>query len=297
VLGTDVDYSNSHVVNQGEHLVYLANLKNDDKNILRQCFDISDSRFTLQEYVDKVHDALSRKCGRTIADILVLNVRNRILEDQSPRKKKKAPPLTLDTVRMYLYEDLEEAWKYAGLYCMALSKITKNETSVYMKAAMSSNIICSIPSEFRYFPIVAISKKTEKLVCCNVYAISSIFDTIQLFFILALKDSTILSECKNCGKYFIPVSKRDEIYCSNCRKISYDTKIKEDSIRKAYRTIYKTQNARKQRNGHIRNIEDRFGNWVQFAKARLNDCINGDITLEEMKQAISSDEWLGIKTK
>lgn len=296
LLGTE-GYDDSPIVNQGDHLVYLANLDNDEKNILRQCFDISDPQITLREYVDKVHEALSQKCGRIIADILVLNIENRMLEDQNPKRKKKTPPLTLSTVRMYLFEDLEEAWRYAGLYCMALSKITKNETSIYMKATMTANIVYSIPSEFRYCPIVAVSKKTGKLACCNVYAVSSIFDAIQLFFILAIKEDTVISECKNCGKYFIPVSKRDEIYCSNCRKISYDTKIKEDSIRKAYRTIYKTQNARKQRNGHIRNIEDRFDNWVQFAKARLNACINGDITLEEMKQAISSDEWLGIKTK
>lgn len=291
MLGVESKYDDSSVVKQSEYLVYFANLNEDEKKSLLQCFEISNSQFTLREYVDNVHEKLSQKCGRYIADILTLNIENRMIETNDS-KETEIPQINLSAAKKYLCEDLEEVGRFASLYCMTLSAIGQKDVSFYLTATRISNIIGLLPNEIHYRPIVAVSESTGKLVCSNGYAVSSVTDALHLFFILAIKQDTIVTECKNCGKYFIPVSKRDEIYCQNCRKISYDTKIKDDTVRKTYRTIYKTQNARKQRNSHIRNIEQRFDNWKQFAKTKLSACIKGEITLEEMEDMISSDDWL-----
>ena len=92
--------------------------------------------------------------------------------------------------------------------------------------------------------------------------------------------------------YFVPVSKKDEIYCSNCRAVSYDKKIRGDEILSSYRKIYKTQSARKARNAHRPQIDEKFDSWKRLAISKRNDCKAGFITLAEMEAAISTQEWL-----
>ena len=104
----------------------------------------------------------------------------------------------------------------------------------------------------------------------------------------------MIQRCKMCGEFFFPISKSDEVYCSKCRNVSYDLKIKDNEILKTYRTIYKTQNARKQRNAHIANISNRFDKWKTLAKEKLQQCTDGEISLEEMKDQISSDDWIRV---
>ncbi len=120
---------------------------------------------------------------------------------------------------------------------------------------------------------------------------------LQSVFLLASafisKDKKKISVCKNCGDYFLPASRSDEIYCDKCRKISYDRKVKNEPAQREYRKIYKTQNARKQRGQHnISGIEERFSAWHTFAKGKLQDCQNGTISLDEMVSAISGTEWM-----
>lgn len=291
IPGAESEQDNSAVVMQGEYLVYLANLDEDQKKRLFQCFDNSNPQISLREYANRVHKKLSGKCGIHLAKILTLNIENRLIEAEESTKSGISL-LSLSAAQKHLREDLEYAVKLAHQYCTALSTTEQKDSPFHLTAGTIAMIIGSMPHEILYNPRVVVSKSTGKVLCCNGYGVSSIADALHLFFILVIKHDTVVSVCKNCGKYFIPVSKRDEVYCPKCRNVSYDTKIKDDSVRKAYRTIYKTQNARKQRNSHIRNIEQRFDNWKQFAKVKLNACINGEITPEEMEQMISSDEWL-----
>lgn len=289
--GSESKHDDSSVVKQGEYLVYLANLDEDQKKSLFQCFENSNSQISLREYANRVRKKLSGKCGIHLANILTLNIENRLREAEETTKSVSSL-LSLSDVRRHLREDLEYAVKLAHQYCAALSTTAQKDDPFHLTAGTIAMIIDLMPHEILYNPRVVVSKSTGKVLCCNGYGVSSIADALHLFFILVITQDAVVSVCKNCGKYFIPVSKRDEVYCPKCRNVSYDTKIKDDSVRKAYRTIYKTQNARKQRNSHIRNIEQRFDNWKQFAKIKLNACINGEITPEEMEQMISSDEWL-----
>lgn len=133
----------------------------------------------------------------------------------------------------------------------------------------------------------------------NAISFKDALSTINFAVLTILKDSTIIRKCKNCGAFFVPSVRSDELYCNRklangktCKSIGYDSKIKKDNILSTYRKIYKTQNARKQRNLHRPNIEGKFLTWKLFAKKELKKCQDGEITLEEMISAISSDEWI-----
>lgn len=114
-----------------------------------------------------------------------------------------------------------------------------------------------------------------------------------------LKNEVVIRKCKNCGDYFIPGSRSDEIYCDKllpngktCKTVGYDERVKGDSILREYRKIYKTQNARKQRNSHQKGISEKFKNWVMFAKEKVRECQAGRISIDEMVATISSDTWM-----
>ncbi len=108
------------------------------------------------------------------------------------------------------------------------------------------------------------------------------------------KINITINKCANCGKYFIPSSRADEIYCDNifkgnrtCKQIGYEQKVKSDEFMRAYRTAYKTMNAKKNRN--IKNnphAEKDFAKWTYAAKDKLDAAQNGKISLAEFK------EWL-----
>lgn len=114
-----------------------------------------------------------------------------------------------------------------------------------------------------------------------------------------LKNGVVIRKCRNCGDFFIPASRSDELYCNKtlesgktCKTIGYDERVKGDNILREYRKIYKTQNARKQRNSHIPGISARFASWNVSAKKCLKDCQAGKLTLEELKEEISDTQWI-----
>lgn len=114
-----------------------------------------------------------------------------------------------------------------------------------------------------------------------------------------LKNEVVIHKCRNCGDYFIPASRSDELYCNKilengktCKTIGYDERVKGDNILREYRKIYKTQNARKQRNAHIPGISERFDTWRLFAKQCLRACQAGELTLDELRVEISGDKWV-----
>ena len=135
-------------------------------------------------------------------------------------------------------------------------------------------------------------------------------DILALFVLDAIqtrKHNIKIKRCENCGRYFIPTTRSDEKYCDfvfrngkTCRQLGYEIKLNRDNILKEYRKIYKTQNARKQRNIKAKPdmqsiFEDRFSNWAKDAKQTLTQCQNGEISLETMKNIISKSDWLKNK--
>lgn len=105
--------------------------------------------------------------------------------------------------------------------------------------------------------------------------------------------------CANCGRFFIPANRSDEKYCDflfhnfkTCKQVAFSERLGKDEALKAYRKIYKTQNARKQRNAHRIKIAKYFELWSKYAKVRLRQCQDGKISLEQMINDISGDSWM-----
>lgn len=75
-----------------------------------------------------------------------------------------------------------------------------------------------------------------------------------------------------------------------CKELSYEIKLQNDEITKTYRNAYKTQNAKKQRNKHIPDIENKFKNWVSNAQKQKQLCTDKVISLEDFKQWLKDNE-------
>lgn len=272
-------------------LTFFANLDDIQIEKLKECCNTALDAPTLDEYIKAVTEAIAAAFGESTANIITLELINDPLFSDDPIEEQT--DFNVGDAQRILHKNINVAVTAAKAQCGVLSELFESDIDTQHRFAHI--LVSALPHNIRYFPLAAISKKTQKVTYCNAYFVSRVWDFFTLMGVFTIKDGKPIRRCKNCRKYFIPVSKRDEIYCLSCRDVSYDTKIKEDDIRKAYRTIYKTQNARKQRNSHIRNIDERFDAWTRQAKEQLNECIAGRITLEEMKQTISTDDWLGIK--
>ena len=133
----------------------------------------------------------------------------------------------------------------------------------------------------------------------TIYSFGKFWDAVVFDLHEMLKLKSIICKCENCGKLFIPLARSDEKYCDytymdgkSCKQLGYENKVKNDGVLSQYRKIYKTQNARKQRNSHIPQIAERFKAWAEFAKKQLESCQNGEQSLDSMVEAISGDSWM-----
>lgn len=129
---------------------------------------------------------------------------------------------------------------------------------------------------------------------------TAIWGKVQTIFIIGRLDSLLLLElskicenkikikkCQNCGKYFIPESRSDEIYCNNIspqdnertckeygsRKLWYD-RLKNDEAARLARNIYSAKQMLVRRNPDIREYKEMFElfktekkRWEEMVKA------------------------------
>lgn len=149
----------------------------------------------------------------------------------------------------------------------------------------------------RYHPIMGYCG--DSFTYLDSLSFKDLLSIVNMAALSILKSGVVVRKCKNCGDYFIPGSRSDEIYCDKlfpngktCKTVGYDEKVKGDSILREYRKVYKTQNARKQRNSHKKDITEKFKNWAILAKEKLRECQAGQISIDEMIAIISSDTWM-----
>ena len=129
----------------------------------------------------------------------------------------------------------------------------------------------------------------------NTYCFES-NDIIQTFIIELFEiteiESTAIKKCKNCGKFFVPDNRVDELYCSNiyendktCKEVGpFRTKQKlmqENDDLRIYRNVYQKLLLRTRRNPNNTQYEEEF---IAFKKnnTKLKEQINnGEISQEE----------------
>ena len=85
----------------------------------------------------------------------------------------------------------------------------------------------------------------------------------------------IIKKCHNCGKFFIPSKRSDEIYCDRiykanrtCKQVGYEEKEKKDPFGRLYTKARKTQYARISYNSHIKDYREKhYEPWKKAAEA------------------------------
>lgn len=229
---------------------------------------------------------------------------NELSKVTAERKYQYSMYLFCDIFESYM-DSLEEgaygafAYEMQGLLCNGDEWVSfndeKNITQRYLKA-LSLHKINDVDMHF--------SPDTGGM----EFSFNQVKDAISLDINSMLQEGLIVKQCENCGKYFIPAARNDEKYCyfpygeiattprkrKTCRDVGYSNKVEHDIVMKTYRKIYKTQNARKQRNRkNVANIEDKFNTWSVYAKEQLDLCRKGNISVSDFELLISNNTWLG----
>ena len=99
-----------------------------------------------------------------------------------------------------------------------------------------------------------------------------------------------IKKCQNCGMYFIPTSKVDEIYCDypkenskTCRELgafqSYTQRLKDNKAMGEYRRTYQQKFMQVKKD---KNKTKDFENWKKQAKEKINDMKKGKLTENEV---------------
>lgn len=131
------------------------------------------------------------------------------------------------------------------------------------------------------------------------YVIDSIEDFISVSLVQILQNNVKICRCENCDKLFISINKANEKYCTyelkngkSCRDLSYSIYLQKNELSNILRKKYRTENAKKNRNKHIPNIEKKFKDWYTKAKEKKIMCEQGEITKEEFKKWLEDNqEW------
>ncbi len=106
-----------------------------------------------------------------------------------------------------------------------------------------------------------------------------------------------VKKCQNCGMYFIPTSRLDEIYCDypkekgkTCREQgavqAYNERLKQNKALAEYRRLYQLKSMAVGRNKDNKQMKKDFDKWKKEAKDKVNKLKHGTLTEDEVY------EWL-----
>ena len=106
-----------------------------------------------------------------------------------------------------------------------------------------------------------------------------------------------IKKCQNCGMYFIPTSKVDEIYCDypkeklkSCRDLgafqSYTERLKQNKAMGEYRRTYQQKFMQVKKNKDNKELSKNFENWKKQAKEKINQMKKGKLTENEVYEWI-----------
>jgi len=98
-----------------------------------------------------------------------------------------------------------------------------------------------------------------------------------------------IKKCQNCGMYFIPTSKVDEIYCDYpkenskpCRDLgafqSYTERLKQNKAMGEYRRTYQQKFMQVRKNKDNKKLAQDFETWKKQAKEKINQMKKGKLT-------------------
>ncbi len=102
-----------------------------------------------------------------------------------------------------------------------------------------------------------------------------------------------IKKCQNCGMYFIPSSRLDEIYCDypkekgkTCREQgavqAYNERLKQNKALAEYRRLYQLKSMAVGRNKDNKQMKKDFDKWKKNAKDKVNKLKHGVLTEDEV---------------
>ena len=106
-----------------------------------------------------------------------------------------------------------------------------------------------------------------------------------------------IKKCQNCGMYFIPTSKVDEIYCDypkenskTCRDLgafqSYTERLKQNKAMGEYRRTYQQKFMQVRKDKENKELSNDFETWKKQAKEKINLMKKGKLTENEVYEWI-----------
>ena len=106
-----------------------------------------------------------------------------------------------------------------------------------------------------------------------------------------------IKKCQNCGMYFIPTSKVDEIYCDypkenskTCRDLgafqSYTERLKNNKAMGEYRRTYQQKFMQLRKDKNNTKLSKDFESWKKKAKEKINDMKKGKLTENQVYEWI-----------
>ena len=110
---------------------------------------------------------------------------------------------------------------------------------------------------------------------------------------LSKTDNYPIKKCQNCGMYFIPNSRLDEIYCDypkengkTCREqgaiLSYNKGLQEKSAYTEYRKTYQQKFGVVNKNKDDKKLKKEFETWKKQAKEKITKLKHGELTEDEV---------------
>lgn len=143
--------------------------------------------------------------------------------------------------------------------------------------------------------IERVKNKDSKLELHNVYTSEKL--TSMLFAVLeqVVKHENLqIKTCLNCGRYFIPSYRQNEIYCDlpnsdqspTCREKGaneqYKKNLENNQTQALYRRIYRQKFMIAQRNKDVKTIQKDFEQWKKDAKDKVNKMKKGKLAEDEV---------------
>ena len=221
----------------------------------------------------KIYQYYSEKEYNEMVDDVINNLKNKL------ELYKNA--FISDITYIYNLNDLEELNDLTPIQRLHILRDSKKESEI--RKLYDSNNLKLTSNNFGDFTEFSVTRednaqeiaKNVNADYLNSYCFESI-DIIQTFIIELFEmteiESTAIKKCKNCGRFFVPDNRVDELYCNNiyennktCKEVgTFRTKQKlmqENDDLRIYRNVYQKLLLRTRRNPDNTQYENDFNEF------------------------------------
>ena len=197
-------------------------------------------------------------------------------------------------LRKQFYEETEK-YKMIGKSVTDLSWLDEIDLDNQSVLIVAEGLTMYLSEQELQQLIKGINNKDSNLELHNVYTSTKL--TSMCFAILdqvVRHENLQIKTCLNCGRYFIPNYRQNEIYCDlanpdqspTCKEKGaneqYKKNLENNKAQALYRRIYRQKFMIAQRNKDSKTIQKDFEQWKREAKDKVNKMKKGKLTEDEV---------------